>query len=184
MSERKFTGKKTSAFKFESIRYEKKAGRATITFNRPKVLNAINHQVLSELNLALKDVSWDDEIAVLVLTGEGERAFCAGADLNEQKQFLQRPRDYWKWMGDFIEVHERLLPGLRLGSPAGQHGGGRPYGRARGHTGERCTGRDDRQGDPLRRPRGARSRKRPVAFVPLVPVGGRVWRDDASLRTR
>jgi enoyl-CoA hydratase/carnithine racemase len=115
MTERKFTGKKASDFNFKSIRYEKKAGRATITFNRPEVLNAINHQVLSELSLALKDVSWDDEIAALVLTGEGERAFCTGADLNEQKQFLQRPRDYWKWMGDFIEVHERLR---NLGKPS------------------------------------------------------------------
>jgi len=115
MTDRQFTGKKTSDFKFEAIRYEKKAGRATITFNRPEVLNAINHQVLSELSLALKDVSWDDEIAVLVLTGVGDRAFCTGADLNEQKQFLQRPRDYWKWMGDFIEVHERLR---NLGKPS------------------------------------------------------------------
>ena len=115
MTDRQFTGKKASDFKFEAIRYEKKAGRATITFNRPEVLNAINHQVLSELSLALKDVSWDDEIAVLVLTGVGDRAFCTGADLNEQKQFLQRPRDYWKWMGDFIEVHERLR---NLGKPS------------------------------------------------------------------
>ena len=115
MTQRKFSGKKTKDFKFEAIRYDKQGGRATITFNRPEVLNAVNHQVLIELSLALKDVSWDDEIAVLVLTGEGERAFCTGADLNEQKQFLQRPRDYWKWMGDFIEVHERLR---NLGKPS------------------------------------------------------------------
>jgi enoyl-CoA hydratase/carnithine racemase len=115
MTQRKFSGKKTKDFKFEAIRYDKQDGRATITFNRPEVLNAVNHQALIELSLALKDVSWDDEIAVLVLTGEGERAFCTGADLNEQKQFLQRPRDYWKWMGDFIEVHERLR---NLGKPS------------------------------------------------------------------
>ena len=88
--------------------YEKNDGRATITFNRPEVLNAVNHQVLTELNIAFKDISWDDTIAVLVLTGAGDRAFCTGADLKEQKQFLERPRDYWKWMGDFIECHERL----------------------------------------------------------------------------
>jgi enoyl-CoA hydratase/carnithine racemase len=49
-----------------------------------------------------------------VLTGAGDRAFCTGADLNEQQQFLKRPRDYWKWMGDFIECHERLR---NLGKP-------------------------------------------------------------------
>ena len=79
------------------------------------MLNAVNHQTLSELSIAFKDASWDDSVAVLVLTGAGDRAFCTGADLKEQKQFLQRPRDYWKWMGDFIEVHERLR---NLGKPA------------------------------------------------------------------
>lgn len=108
MNDRIFTGKDSSEFDFQAIRYEKKDGRATVTFNRPKVLNAVNHQMLSELSIAFKDASWDDRVAVIVLTGEGSRAFCTGADLGEQKQFLQRPRDYWKWMGDFIEVHERL----------------------------------------------------------------------------
>lgn len=108
MAERTFTGKPAGDFNFKSILYEKHAGRATVTINRPEKLNAINHQVLSELNAAFKDASWDDSVAVLVLTGAGEKAFCTGADLNEQKQFLERPRDYWKWMGEFIEVHERL----------------------------------------------------------------------------
>src|SRR5690606_8917817 len=90
------------------IRYEKSNGRATITINRPHVLNAVNFQVLQELNTAFKDASWDDEVGVVVLTGAGDRAFCTGADLTEQQQFLERPRDYWKWMGEFIECHERL----------------------------------------------------------------------------
>jgi enoyl-CoA hydratase/carnithine racemase len=115
LTERTFTGKPADSFDFKSILYEKKDGRATITFNRPEKLNAINHSVLVELNAAFKDVSWDDSIAVLVLTGAGDRAFCVGADLAEQEQFLERPRDYWKWMGEFIEAHERLR---NLGKPA------------------------------------------------------------------
>jgi len=115
MANRKYVGLPTSSLNFNMIRYEKDDGVATVTFNRPDVLNCVNHEMLSELSIAFKDVSWDDEIAVLVLTGEGERAFCTGADLNEQKQFLERPRDYWKWMGDFIEVHERLR---NLGKPS------------------------------------------------------------------
>lgn len=114
MTDRAFTGKDPEAFGFRYIRYEKKDQRATITINRPEVLNAVNHGVLSEMTLALKDASWDDAIGVLVLTGAGERAFCTGADLAEQKAFLKRPRDYWKWMGDFIECHERLR---NLGKP-------------------------------------------------------------------
>ena len=108
MTERNYTGKDPGQFDFRVICYEKSGNRATITFNRPEVLNAVNIDVLNELNIALKDASWDDQIAVLVLTGAGERAFCTGADLKEQEQFLQRPRDYWKWMGEFIECHERL----------------------------------------------------------------------------
>lgn len=108
MDERRFTGKDPDTFGFQAIRYEKSNLRATITINRPEVLNAVNADVLREMNLALKDASWDDSVGVLVLTGAGERAFCTGADLHEQEQFLKRPRDYWKWMGEFIECHERL----------------------------------------------------------------------------
>lgn len=108
MGERIFTGRDAGEFQLKFIQYEKSKHRATITINRPDVLNAINFGVLTELNQVIKDASWDDSVAVVVLTGAGERAFCTGADLKEQQQFLERPRDYWKWMGEFIEVHERL----------------------------------------------------------------------------
>ncbi len=115
MDKRTFTGKPGKEFKFQYIKYEKKDGRATITFNRASVYNAINYGILREMNAALKDASWDDNVGVLVLTGAGDKAFSTGADLNEQEGFLQRPRDYWKWMGEFIEVHERLR---NLGKPS------------------------------------------------------------------
>ena len=111
MTDRRYVGQE---FEFSTIQYEKSDYRATITINRPEVLNAVNHTVLEEMGVALKDASWDDTVAVLVLTGAGDRAFCTGADLKEQKLFLERPRDYWKWMGEFIEVHERLR---NLGKP-------------------------------------------------------------------
>lgn len=114
MSERPYVGRDPESFEFRFIRYEKREQRATVTINRPKVLNAVNHGVLEEMTVALKDASWDDAIGVVILTGAGDRAFCTGADLNEQKDFLKRPRDYWKWMGDFIECHERLR---NLGKP-------------------------------------------------------------------
>lgn len=115
MTQRSYTGADPEQFGFRAIRYEKRDLRATITINRPQVLNAVNLQVLQEMNVALKDASWDDAVAVLVLTGSGKRAFCTGADLGEQQQFLERPRDYWKWMGEFIECHERLR---NLGKPS------------------------------------------------------------------
>jgi enoyl-CoA hydratase/carnithine racemase len=97
-----------AAFGFENILYAKAAGVARVTINRPRVLNALNWPTLREMQVAFEDASWDDEVGVLVLTGAGERAFCTGADLDEQEQFLQRPHDYWKWMEAFIAAHDRL----------------------------------------------------------------------------
>jgi len=96
------------AFAFQRIIYEKRDGWARVTINRPQVLNALDFATLSEMSAAFQDASWDDAVAVLILTGAGDRAFCAGADLAEQQQFLRRPRDYWKWMGMFVEAQERL----------------------------------------------------------------------------
>jgi enoyl-CoA hydratase/carnithine racemase len=97
-----------TSFGFERITYAKASSRATVVINRPDVLNALDFQTLREMSRAFEDAAWDDGVAVLVLTGAGDRAFCTGADLNEQERFLHRPRDYWKWMGAFIEAQERL----------------------------------------------------------------------------
>ena len=87
----------------------KGGGRATIAFNRPEVLNAFDFRTLRELTRAVEDASWDDGVRVIVLTGAGERAFSTGADLKEQARHLaERPRDYWKWMGQFIDAHDEL----------------------------------------------------------------------------
>src|SRR2546428_1863896 len=54
-----------------------------VTLNRPKELNAINHQLVSELADALKALDNDEEIRCIVITGAGDRAFAAGADIKE-----------------------------------------------------------------------------------------------------
>lgn len=97
------------SFNFQNILYAKKDRRATVTINRPEVLNCLDFPTLREMSRAFEDASWDDAVRVLVLTGTGDRAFCTGADLNEQAdRCLQNPSAYWKWMGAFIEAHERL----------------------------------------------------------------------------
>jgi enoyl-CoA hydratase/carnithine racemase len=97
------------SFKFKSILYTKDGHRATVTMNRPEVLNCLDFPSLRELSRAFEDVAWDDQIRVMVLTGAGDRAFCTGADLKEQAEHcIDKPAAYWKWMGAFIEVHERL----------------------------------------------------------------------------
>ncbi len=93
---------------FESILYEKAPPRATITLNRPEVLNAFDFRMLRELARACEDASWDDEIHVVVLTGAG-RAFCVGADLKAwSADYLGNPKEYWKWFGAFKDAHDRL----------------------------------------------------------------------------
>ncbi|MBL7062342.1 MAG: enoyl-CoA hydratase/isomerase family protein [Dehalococcoidia bacterium] len=67
---------------FETIIYEKKDNVAWITFNRPDKFNAQNQTLLSEVTAALEVANGDDEIQVIVLTGTGDKAFSAGADVN------------------------------------------------------------------------------------------------------
>lgn len=102
-------GQDPKSFNFENILFEKKGRRATVTINRPGVLNCVNLDTLRELQTAFQDASWDDGISVVVLTGAGDRAFCTGADLKEQKaHYVDAPSDYWKWMGEFCRTHELL----------------------------------------------------------------------------
>src|ERR1700757_4388911 len=70
----------------ENLLYEKKGGIAYITFNRPKVLNALNRKTIEELKEVLLDARDDASVRVLILTGAGEKAFIAGADINELAQ--------------------------------------------------------------------------------------------------
>jgi len=71
---------------YENILYDKKDGIATITFNRPKVLNALNRKTVEELQSALLELRDDVGVRVIILTGAGEKAFVAGADIGELAQ--------------------------------------------------------------------------------------------------
>ena len=71
---------------FENILYEKRDAIALITFNRPKVLNALNRKTVEELGDALRNARDDDAVRALILTGAGEKSFVAGADIGELAQ--------------------------------------------------------------------------------------------------
>jgi enoyl-CoA hydratase len=67
----------------ESIRVEKNGKLATVTLDRPKVLNALNAATFAELNSVFDELETDEEVRAVLLTGAGERAFAAGADIRE-----------------------------------------------------------------------------------------------------
>ncbi|MGB8648988.1 MAG: enoyl-CoA hydratase-related protein [Anaerolineae bacterium] len=93
---------------FARVIYDVHDRRATVTINRPEVYNAFDYQTLREMADAFRSAANDDAVGVLVLTGAGDRAFCTGADLKEQEQFLKRPHDYYKWFGAFQDAHDQL----------------------------------------------------------------------------
>ncbi len=96
---------------FKCIIYKKESEIATITLNRPEVLNAMNKQLWLDFQAALTNVKNDPEIKVLIITGAG-RAFSVGADLKESKnRGLEEYREY------LIELQETSRKIIRFEKP-------------------------------------------------------------------
>ena len=91
---------------FKYIIYEKNEGVATITLNRPEALNAFSKEVVEEVLHALEDVKTDEAVRVVVLTGAGEKAFSAGADIKTMVGMTALKARELSFMG------ERLCVGL------------------------------------------------------------------------
>ncbi len=94
---------------FENLLLERDGAVLLVTLNRPKVLNALNFQTLSELGQVIDDAKRDDSVRVVVLTGAGEKSFVAGADINELA--LQTPvtgREHARNGQDLFDRIERL----------------------------------------------------------------------------
>lgn len=71
---------------YNNLIYEKEDSIAIIYMNRPQALNALSSETLYDLNACLDEVENDDEVKVLIITGAGEKAFIAGADIAEMYQ--------------------------------------------------------------------------------------------------
>lgn len=71
--------------KYETIKLTRQGHIATIAFNRPQAMNALSTQTAKDLLAALEELELDDDVFAAVLTAEGDKAFCAGADLKERK---------------------------------------------------------------------------------------------------
>jgi enoyl-CoA hydratase len=71
---------------FETLLFEQSGPIVTLTLNRPAVLNALNTQVFDDLERAFRGIAQDSSVRVILLTGSGEKAFAAGADIAELAQ--------------------------------------------------------------------------------------------------
>ena len=91
----------------QNLLYEKKGAIAYVTLNRPRVLNALNRQTWKELRTAFEDARDDPEIRGVILTGAGDKAFIAGADIGELAHVTaveaERSSSYGQAVLDLIE---------------------------------------------------------------------------------
>jgi len=103
--------------KSQTVIYEKNENIARITLNRPDALNSYNIQMRDELFEVLSAIKDDDEVAVVILKGAGDKAFCAGADLTEFltapspviARQVRRERDVW---GLFLGLPQPIIAAL------------------------------------------------------------------------
>lgn len=92
-----------------SIEYDITDGVCTITIARERKLNSLNLQIFREMRTAVLAAGADDRVGVIVITGQGSRAFCAGVDVNEHLELCRRPRDYVTWIREFIDMQTAIV---------------------------------------------------------------------------
>jgi enoyl-CoA hydratase/carnithine racemase len=98
---------------YETLLVERDGPVATVTVNRPKVLNALNQLTLTELGLAFDELKADASVRGLIVTGAGDKAFVAGADINELAQMKALEAKDVAYFGQ--QVFARLE---RMGKPS------------------------------------------------------------------
>ena len=105
---------------FQDILYEKHhrvRGAAWLTINRPDLMNSFTGRTLDEMRAAVQDAAGDNQVGVLVITGAGDRAFCAGGDVRwlqeVQREGKQVPMDPHAGIEDFLKPVIARVNGLR-----------------------------------------------------------------------
>jgi enoyl-CoA hydratase len=97
--------------RFDTILTETSGAVGIITLNRPKALNALNVQLIDEMNAALDGFDADDSIRCIILTGS-EKAFAAGADIREMKEFsaaAAKQADFLKSWDHFATIRKPII---------------------------------------------------------------------------
>jgi enoyl-CoA hydratase/carnithine racemase len=105
----------------DEVIYEQRDEVAWVTINRPDARNALNRAVREGLRDAFERFRDDDAAAVLVLTGAGEKAFCAGGDLKEMSENALKvpPRDFVPHLGRTIQVDKPVIAAVNGAAYAG-----------------------------------------------------------------
>lgn len=108
---------------YDTIIYELKGNLGFVSINRPDRLNALNNQVIDEIMNVLVDIKSDDQVRAIVLTGSGEKAFVAGADIDEVMNvgikdgldFSRRGQEMTKKLEELGKPSIAAVNGLALG---------------------------------------------------------------------
>lgn len=107
----------------KNIRLERDGNIAKLIINRPKVLNALNSETLNEIYNVVKNIDNDDSIRVVIITGSGEKAFVAGADISEMADinsvegynFAKKGQDTFQAIEDSNKFYIAAINGYALG---------------------------------------------------------------------
>lgn len=95
---------------YANLLFENNAGIGIVTLNRPKALNALNDEMLKELNSLLDSIAQDDTVKVVIITGSGEKAFVAGADITEMQPLSAIEGRKWAKFGQSVFSKLENLP--------------------------------------------------------------------------
>lgn len=109
---------------FDTLRYEKRDGIGVVTLCRPEAINAFNIRMRDELSDALSAVHADADVRGLLIVGDGERGFCAGADLTEfgtapsqaVARYVRWARDLWSALAELPMPTMAAVHGYCFGS--------------------------------------------------------------------
>ncbi|AFM42494.1 enoyl-CoA hydratase/carnithine racemase [Desulfosporosinus acidiphilus SJ4] len=95
---------------YQNLLLERNGPIAVLTINRPKALNALNSDTLTELSTALDELRGDSSVKAVILTGSGEKAFVAGADISQMKELSPLEGRRFAQLGQAVFRKIELLP--------------------------------------------------------------------------
>ena len=97
-------------YSYENIILERQEDIAVLTINRPKALNALNSSTLEEIAQALTEIGNDPNLRVLIVTGAGDKAFVAGADISQMRDFTPQEARRFSQLGQTVMSKIENLP--------------------------------------------------------------------------